>query len=89
MRKRNPDMDGAFLNAPAFENEPSVEKMLEYSLTGSAQEVAEKIVNESLDYGTTHISTFFQFANMFHQQTLASLELFRADAIPAVKKELR
>jgi alkanesulfonate monooxygenase SsuD/methylene tetrahydromethanopterin reductase-like flavin-dependent oxidoreductase (luciferase family) len=88
MRNDNPDMEGVFLNAPPFEKEPTVDEFLSYSLIGSAEHVAEKIISESTTYGITHLSAFFQFANMPYDQTLTSLESFCEHVMPVVKTAL-
>ena len=85
MRQPDPVMDGAVLGSPPFDNEPSVEQSLQYSLIGSVAEVTEKIIQEAEDYGITHLSAFMQFANLPYDRTLASLERFCSDVIPAVR----
>lgn len=88
MRGENPLMDGSFLQAPSFDNEPTAEQMLEYSLIGDADTVAEKIVNEAREFGVSHLSVFMQFAAMPYAATLKSLETFCARVIPEVNKSL-
>ena len=88
MRQSSPDIDGAYLNAPAFDKEPSVEQLLEFSLIGTPEELTEKIVAEVRDYGVTHLSVFMQFANMPYDLTLRSLDKFCDQVMPAVNKEL-
>jgi alkanesulfonate monooxygenase SsuD/methylene tetrahydromethanopterin reductase-like flavin-dependent oxidoreductase (luciferase family) len=88
MRQLQPQISGAILDAPAFENEPTVENLLEYSMIGSAEHVAETIIHEARQYGMTHLSAFMQFAAMPYAQSLKSLDRFCDKVIPMVRKEL-
>jgi alkanesulfonate monooxygenase SsuD/methylene tetrahydromethanopterin reductase-like flavin-dependent oxidoreductase (luciferase family) len=86
IRRNEPDIDGAFLGTPAYDNEPSVDDILKHALIGSAADVTERIVNEAGTYGISHLSVFMQFASMPYATTLQSLERFITDVIPAVRK---
>ena len=88
MRRDKPDIDGAMLNTPAFDNEPSLEKIQRDALIGSAEQVTQRIVEDAGQYGMTHLSVFMQFGDMPYSATLKSLERFGASVIPAVHKAL-
>jgi alkanesulfonate monooxygenase SsuD/methylene tetrahydromethanopterin reductase-like flavin-dependent oxidoreductase (luciferase family) len=86
IRRPEPDIDGAFLGTPTYDNEPTTDDILKNALIGSPTDIAERIVNEASTYGISHLSVFMQFASMPHAATLQSLDLFIADVIPAVRK---
>jgi alkanesulfonate monooxygenase SsuD/methylene tetrahydromethanopterin reductase-like flavin-dependent oxidoreductase (luciferase family) len=86
IRQPEPDIDGAFLGTPEYAGEPSIDDILKHALIGSADDVAERIVNEAATYGISHLSVFMQFASMPYERTLQSLERFITDVIPAVRK---
>lgn len=87
MRQAEPAIDGFMLETPAFPDEPSIERILETSMIGSAETVAERIVEEARRYRITHLSVFMQFAYMPYRPVLRSLERFAAQVMPLVARE--
>ena len=84
MRRAKPEMKGYRLETPAFENEPSVDTVLERAIIGDAEHVAERIAAEAAEHRITHLSVFMQFASMPYARTLASMERFCAKVLPSV-----
>ena len=86
MRQAKPAIDGFLLETPAFPDEPSLETILDNALIGSADLVAERIVEDARRYRMTHLSVFMQFAHMPYPQTLRSLERFADQVMPLVAR---
>lgn len=89
MRQSEPDIEGSDLNIVPFEGEPTIDEILERSLIGSADQVAERILQEGHELGMTHISVFMQIAGIPYNNALRSLERFCDRVIPLVRAEAR
>jgi alkanesulfonate monooxygenase SsuD/methylene tetrahydromethanopterin reductase-like flavin-dependent oxidoreductase (luciferase family) len=89
MRQSEPEMDGADLKIVPFENEPSIETVLERAIIGDTEHVASRIVDEAHEFGITHLSVFMQIASIPFASALRSLEAFCADVMPAVNSAMR
>jgi len=84
MRNPEPSIDGSDLNIVPFDNEPSVEQILERSIIGSASQVAERIQQEGEELGMTHLSVFMQIAGIPYPEALRSFDRFCTHVMPAV-----
>lgn len=85
MRRPEPEIDGSDLKIVPFDNEPTIDDILERALIGSADTVSERIVAEARELGMTHLSVFMQIAGIPFPNVLRSLDAFCDRVMPAVK----
>ncbi len=88
LRNPAPLMDGAHLQRPAIDNEPSLDDIEAGALIGTAAQVAERIVTEAAALSLSHLSCFMRLADMPHDVAMRSIETFGAEVIPAVRQAL-
>ncbi len=84
LRLQHPVMDGAHLQRPALDNEPSLDDIETGALIGTAAEVSERIIAEAGVLALTHLSCFMRPADMPHDMAMRSIEMFGREVIPAV-----
>ena len=87
-RQAEPAIDGAILREVPFEDEPSLDEIMQRAIIGDAEEVSRRIVSESREFGITHLSVFMQIAGIPYAKALRSLERFCDQVIPVVKANL-
>lgn len=88
LRRLAPAMDGAHLQRPPLDDEPSLDAIEAGALIGTASHVAERIIAEADALKLSHLSCFMRLADMPHDVAMRSIERFGRDVIPAVHKEL-
>ncbi len=88
MRRAEPEIDGSDLRIVPFDNEPTIDEILERSIIGDADHVSEIIVEEARELGMTHLSVFMQIAGIPYDRVLRSLDVFCERVMPAVKAAL-
>ena len=88
LRRPEPLMDGAHLQRPPIDNEPSLDDIEAGALIGTAEEVAERIITESTALSLSHLSCFMRLADMPHDVAMRSIETFGAEVIPAVQRAI-
>jgi alkanesulfonate monooxygenase SsuD/methylene tetrahydromethanopterin reductase-like flavin-dependent oxidoreductase (luciferase family) len=88
LRRAEPLMQGAHLERPAIENEPSLDDIEAGALIGTAAQVCERIITEANALSLSHLSCFIRLADMPHDMAMRSIELFGREVIPAVHAEL-
>ncbi len=88
LRLQQPVMDGAHLQRPALDNEPSLDDIERGALIGTADEVSERIIAEAGVLSLTHLSCFMRLADMPHDMAMRSIEMFGREVIPAVHQAL-
>jgi alkanesulfonate monooxygenase SsuD/methylene tetrahydromethanopterin reductase-like flavin-dependent oxidoreductase (luciferase family) len=81
-------MDGAHLQRPPLDDEPSLDDIEAGALIGTAAEVADRVIAEASALSLTHLSCFMRLADMPHAVAMRSIEMFGSEVIPAVRKEL-
>jgi alkanesulfonate monooxygenase SsuD/methylene tetrahydromethanopterin reductase-like flavin-dependent oxidoreductase (luciferase family) len=88
LRHSEPLMDGAHLQRPPIDNEPSLDDIEGGALIGTAAQVAERIIAESTALSLSHLSCFMRLADMPHDVAMRSIESFGTEVIPAVHQVL-
>ena len=78
----------AFIHAPSFEGEPSLDAVSENLMFGDPETVAERIINEVRTVRPSHYNCFFQFGDMPLAQAKRSLRLFGEQVVPLLEREL-
>jgi alkanesulfonate monooxygenase SsuD/methylene tetrahydromethanopterin reductase-like flavin-dependent oxidoreductase (luciferase family) len=88
LRREEPLMNGAHLERPPLDNEPSLDEIEAGALIGTATQIAERIVEEGSALSLSHLSCFMRLADMPHDVAMRSIEMFGADVIPAVQRAI-
>ncbi len=88
LRRPEPLMDGAHLQRPAIDNEPSLDEIEAGALIGTAAQVADRIIAEAQALSLSHLSCFMRLADMPHDVAMRSIETFGAEVIPAVQRAI-
>lgn len=88
MRFNTQKLDGAMLEPLPFQNEPTLEEIVDNVIIGSAEHCAQLIVDEARRLRPTHFSCFMQFGGMDCRRAARSLERFGAEVQPQVHKVL-
>ncbi|HEY0520985.1 MAG TPA: LLM class flavin-dependent oxidoreductase [Ilumatobacteraceae bacterium] len=88
LRRAEPAMTGAHLDRPPIDNEPSLDDIEAGALIGTADQVAERIIDEALALSLSHLSCFIRLADMPHAVAMRSIETFGNVVIPQVNDEL-
>ena len=78
----------AFINAPPFAGEPTLDQVCDNLMFGDAETVAERILTEVREIRPSHYNCFFQFGDMPISRARRSLELFGERVIPLLEAEL-
>ena len=86
MRAGDPVLSGHFIEAPPIPDEPPLETFRDNLVIGDAHLVAEKLVNEIRELGTTHLSCFMQIGSLDGRRATRSLSRFAAEVIPLIEK---
>jgi len=86
MRAGDPVLSGHFIEAPPIPDEPPLETFRDNLVIGDAHLVAEKLVNEIRELGTTHLSCFMQIGSLDGRRAMRSLSRFAAEVIPLMEK---
>lgn len=89
MRFNYQKLDGAMLEPLPFENEPSLEDIVDNVIIGSAEHCAERITEEAKGLKPTHFSCFMQFGGMDRRRAIRSMERFGAEVQPEVERALQ
>ena len=79
-------LSGHFIQAPPIPDEPPLETFRDNLVIGDPHHVAEKLVNEIRELGTTHLSCFMQIGTVDGKRALRSLSRFAAEVIPLMEK---
>ncbi len=88
LRRPEPLMDGAHLQRPAIDNEPSLDDIEAGALIGTASEIADRIIDEAQALSLSHLSCFMRLADMPHDVAMRSIEAFGTEVIPAVQRAI-
>ena len=88
LRHSEPLMDGAHLQRPPIDNEPSLDDIEAGALIGTAAQVADRIIAEAQALSLSHLSCFMRLADMPHDVAMRSIETFGAEVIPAVQRAI-
>jgi alkanesulfonate monooxygenase SsuD/methylene tetrahydromethanopterin reductase-like flavin-dependent oxidoreductase (luciferase family) len=86
MRAGYPVLDGPFIEAPPLADEPPLETFRDNLAIGDPHLVAEKLVGEVRELGTTHLSCFMQIGSVDGRRAARSLSRFGAEVIPLMEK---
>jgi alkanesulfonate monooxygenase SsuD/methylene tetrahydromethanopterin reductase-like flavin-dependent oxidoreductase (luciferase family) len=86
MRLGDPVLSGHFIEAPPIPDEPPLETFRDNLAIGDPHLVAEKLVNEIRELGTTHLSCFMQIGSLDSRRATHSLSRFAAEVIPLMEK---
>jgi len=85
MRAGPPALDGHFIMAPPLPDEPPVETFRDNLVFGDPHYVAEKLVAEIRELGTTHLSCFMQIGSIDGARARRSLERFAREVVPLME----
>lgn len=88
MRASSFGMDGYFIKAPPFKDEPPLETMLGNVAVGDPHKVAEVLVNAIRALGTTHLGCFMLYPSVLGKEARRSLDLFAEKVVPLMEKAL-
>ena len=86
MRAGDPRLEGHFIQAPPLPDEPPLETFRDNLVFGDPHYVAEKLVAEIRELGTTHLSCFMQIGTVEGRRACRSLERFAAEVVPLMEK---
>jgi len=86
MRTGDPKLDGHFIQAPPLPDEPPVETFRDNLVFGDPHAVAEKLVAEIRELGTTHLSCFMQIGTVDGRRACRSLERFADEVVPLMER---
>ena len=86
MRAGDPVLSGHFIQPPPIPNEPPLETIRDNLVIGDPHFVAEKLVSEIRELGTTHLSCFMQIGSVEGKRSLRSLSRFAAEVVPLMEK---
>jgi hypothetical protein len=84
-RAGDPVLSGHFIQAPPIPDEPPLETFRDNLVIGDPHFVAEKLVSEIRELGTTHLSCFMQIGTVDGRRALRSLTRFAAEVIPRME----
>jgi alkanesulfonate monooxygenase SsuD/methylene tetrahydromethanopterin reductase-like flavin-dependent oxidoreductase (luciferase family) len=85
-RAGDPVLSGPFIQAPPFKDEPPLEIFRDNLVIGDPHYVAEKLVAEIRELGTTHLSCFMQIGSVDGRRATRSLSRFGAEVIPLMER---
>ena len=88
-RAGDPVLSGHFIQAPPMPDEPPLEIFRDNLVIGDPHLVAEKLVSEIRELGTTHLSCFMQIGSVDGKRAMRSLSRFAAEVGPAHGKGFR
>ncbi|SRR5579883_66127 len=81
-------LEGHVIADRPLAGEPSIEGILAGTPIGSAETVAQRIIDEARTAGITDLSCFMWPAGMSSRAVLRSMERFGRDVLPLIQKEL-
>lgn len=84
-RAGDPVLSGHFIQAPAIPDEPPLETFRDNLVIGDPHLVAEKLVSETRELGTTHLSCFMQIGSVDGRRATRSLSRFAAEVVPLME----
>lgn len=84
-RAGDPVLSGPFIQAPPIPDEPPLETFRDNLAIGDPHLVAEKLVSEIRELGTTHLSCFMQIGTVDGRRALRSLSRFAAEVVPLME----
>ncbi len=88
MRANNFALDGYFVKAPPYKDEPPLETMMSNVAVGDPHHVAEVLVNAIKVLGTTHLGCFMLYPTVTGKEARRSLDLFAQKVVPLMEKAL-
>jgi len=86
MRAGDPVLSDHFIQAPPIPDEPPLEAFRDNLVIGDPHYVAEKLVGEIRELGTTHLSCFMQIGSLEGKRATRSLSRFAAEVVPLMEK---
>jgi alkanesulfonate monooxygenase SsuD/methylene tetrahydromethanopterin reductase-like flavin-dependent oxidoreductase (luciferase family) len=86
MRAGRVELDGHFIKAPPFADEPPVETFRDNLIFGDSHHVAERLVAEIRELRITHLSCFMQVASIDGKRARKSLDRFATEVVPLMEK---
>jgi alkanesulfonate monooxygenase SsuD/methylene tetrahydromethanopterin reductase-like flavin-dependent oxidoreductase (luciferase family) len=88
MRSGKIELDGYFVKAPPYKDEPDLETMMGNVAVGDPHHVAEVLVKAVKGLGTTHLGCFMHYPTLTGKQARRSLDRFAAEVVPLMEKAL-
>ncbi len=88
MRQGYGELDGAFLKETPAADEPPLEEIVEHTLIGDAETVAEKLVRDIEALQPSHMSCFMAIPGISQDRVLKSMERFGKEVLPMVEKRV-
>lgn len=84
MRGGYVELDGAWLREQPMEGEPTIEDILATTYIGSANEVAERMIEQAEALRPTHLSCFMAMGGLSGRRVMRSIERFAGEVLPQV-----
>ena len=84
MRGGYVELDGAWLREQPAEGEQSLEETMATTYIGSANEVAERMIEQAEALRPTHLSCFMALGGLSGERVMRSIERFAGEVLPQV-----
>ena len=84
MRGGYVELDGAWLREQPMDGEPRIEDTLSTTYIGSANEVAERMIEQAEALRPTHLSCFMALGGLSSQRVMRSIERLAGEVLPQV-----
>ncbi len=84
----NVALDGYFVKAPPYKDEPPLETMMANVAVGDPHQVAEVLVEAIKVLGTTHLGCFMLYPSVTGKEARRSMDLFAEKVVPLMEKAL-
>ncbi|MEZ5923485.1 MAG: LLM class flavin-dependent oxidoreductase [Hyphomicrobiaceae bacterium] len=88
MRSGSVGLDGYFVKAPPYKDEPSLETMMANVAVGDPHHVAEVLVEAIKALGTTHLGCFMLYPSVTGKEARRSMDRFATEVVPLMEKAL-
>lgn len=85
MRQGYGELDGAFLKETPAPDEPPLERIVEHTLIGDAETVAERLARDIELLQPTHMSCFMAVPGISQDRILRSIERFGREVLPKLE----
>ena len=84
MRGGYVELDGAWLREQPMDGEPRIEDILSTTYIGSANEVAERMIEQAEALRPSHLSCFMALGGLSGQRVMRSIERLAGEVLPQV-----
>jgi alkanesulfonate monooxygenase SsuD/methylene tetrahydromethanopterin reductase-like flavin-dependent oxidoreductase (luciferase family) len=88
LRQGQTTLDAPWLPEQPFEGEMSPEQIAEWNPIGDAETVAEKLIDEIEQVGSSHIALYMSIGDADHEAVMRSIERFGDEVVPMIEKAL-